>query len=328
MRVLFHADLNHGQAAAVWRCRDLLKTQYGIELFDNCGDPDVLLLHTQKPGWEGFLQHSALPAVVLERIDGAQLTGDVRNHLARPNLKAVVKNTIYADPNEYNGPWWRGHELSCRTAMGDPAAAQAPHTPAIPVTPELYGKLKLGFSFTAYPHYDKIRNLEPYDLSQPRPYTCHFAGTTDYGAELPWLNWHRQAAVRELQNPKLAAFVSDRRSMQFPEYFKTLLQSEFVVSPWGLGETCYRDFEAVLCGCLLIKPATQHVLCMPRDFYNIPPVKRYVCKPDFSDLADIVANAERVQIGDRIHWARWLNDSNSTPAIARRFAGIFKEAAG
>jgi hypothetical protein len=326
MRILFHADLSHGQAAAVWRCRDLLQTQYGIELeaFDPAGDQvprhaDFYLVHSTREEWPEYLHK--FPIVVLERIDGAQLSAPVRVNLGHPNLKAVIKNTVYADWNTYNENPWRRHEAWCRGY--EPTALP----PSQRITPDQYAKLKLGFSFTAYPHYDAIRSLEPYELSHERPYVAHFAGTTDYGPEMGWLNWHRMQAVAAIQDAKLPAeILADKRTMDFTDYFRTMRESEFVVSPWGLGEPCYRDFEAVLSGCLVIKPDTRHILTVPQQFYSIPQIERYICKPDFSDLREIIVRAEKVSIGDRIQWARYVAEANSTPAITRRLAQIFKDA--
>ena len=331
MRILFHADLNHGQAAAVWRCRDLLKSAYGIELMlpDNPDLPagvDFALVHSLVEDWWKKLENG--PVVCLERIDGAQLSAPVRKFIGHPNLRAVIKNTIYADWNFYNLTPWRWHENPIRASIAGHTTCQYDLLPANQlITPEQYAKLKLGFSFAAYPHMDSIRHPEPFELSQPRPYTCHFAGTTDYGAEMGWLNWHRQqalAATEKIDDPGAVCVAG--RPLQFPEYFATMRQSEFVVSPWGLGEPCYRDFEAVLSGCMVIKPDTRHILTVPGQFYRIPSIERCICKPDFSDLPDIVANVGRVSIGDRIQWARHVAEQNSTPAIAGRLARIFKAA--
>lgn len=330
MRILFHADLNHGQAAVVWRCRELLQTNHGIELLEiGCGPAyDLALVHSTQDRWETFVENDR-PLVVLERIDGAQLSAPVRKHLGHPNLKAVIKNTIYADWQQYNRGSWRPHEEIMRAAIAGRVAEQNERPESEWITPEQYAKLKLGFSFAAYPHMDAIRNLEPFELSRPRPYTAHFAGTTDYGPEMGWLNWHRRCAVCEIGKlpANYAAVIGERRTMQFPEYFQTLRESEFVVSPWGLGEPCYRDFEAVLSGCMVIKPDTRHILTVPGPFYRLPQIERNICKPDFSDLQSVIETAQRVDIGDRIQWARHVADENSTPAIARRLARIFKEAA-
>lgn len=50
------------------------------------------------------------------------------------------------------------------------------------------------------------------------------------------------------------------------KYLKEMKQSKTCVSPFGWGEICYRDFEAVLNGTLLIKPDMDHLETYP-DIY-------------------------------------------------------------
>jgi hypothetical protein len=47
------------------------------------------------------------------------------------------------------------------------------------------------------------------------------------------------------------------------EYRKNLVDSNFVVSPFGWGEICYRDYEAFLGGAALIKPDMSHLKTWP-----------------------------------------------------------------
>ena len=68
------------------------------------------------------------------------------------------------------------------------------------------------------------------------------------------------------------------------EYYREMTSSKICISPFGFGEICWRDFEAVLCGCLLIKPDMGHVETNPDIF---KPYETYVpVKWDFSDLAE------------------------------------------
>ncbi len=67
-------------------------------------------------------------------------------------------------------------------------------------------------------------------------------------------------------------------------YLNEMLSSKICVSPFGYGEICWRDFEAVLCGCLLVKPSMDHVETYP-DIFRAG--ETYVpVKWDFSDLED------------------------------------------
>lgn len=329
MRVLFHADLSHGQAAVVWRCRHLLEGQ-GIDLVQGYVTPpesvaDVFeedTLHlVHSPYWHDDFSTCNRPVVVLERIDGPQLSASVRKNIGHPNLKAVIKNTV-TDLARYNSIYWRSHEAACRGR--ESPGELLPESKRI--TLEQYEKLRLGFSFLAYPHYDALRDITAASWPETRPYDLHFAGTCDYGPELLWLNEHRlnaHAAIARSPRPQILAA---NRAFQFKEYYETMRKSRFVVSPWGLGEPCYRDFEAILCGCMVVKPDTSYVKTVPGEFYKSPHFSRCVCKPDFSDLDEVVERAQELSIGDKVTWANWILQQNSTEAIAGRLAKIFREA--
>jgi hypothetical protein len=83
--------------------------------------------------------------------------------------------------------------------------------------------------------------------------------------------------------------LSDRCKVLLPtervnpqQYYQELRSGLMCVSPFGYGETCWRDFESVLCRTLLIKPDMGHLRTVP-DIFR--PFETYVpCKWDFSDL--------------------------------------------
>ena len=51
-------------------------------------------------------------------------------------------------------------------------------------------------------------------------------------------------------------------------FFKELEQSKICFSPFGYGEVCWRDFEAIACGALLFKPRMDHVRVEPDIFVD------------------------------------------------------------
>lgn len=90
------------------------------------------------------------------------------------------------------------------------------------------------------------------------------------------------------------------------QYYNELRRSKIVFSPFGWGENCWRDFEAICYDCLLVKPSMAHIDTQPNIFIED---ETYVpVKWDFSDLVEkcryylkhpdeatkIVKNARRV----------------------------------
>lgn len=72
-------------------------------------------------------------------------------------------------------------------------------------------------------------------------------------------------------------------------YYEEMLRSKICISPFGYGEICWRDFEAVLCGCVLIKPDMSHVETEPDVFI---PHETYV--PVRWDFVDLPATLRRL----------------------------------
>jgi len=72
-----------------------------------------------------------------------------------------------------------------------------------------------------------------------------------------------------------------------PQQFVDIMKrSKIGLSPFGMGELCYRDLELIQWGCLLIKPDMSKVITAP-DFFK--PMETYVpVKPDWSNLNEVI----------------------------------------
>lgn len=104
------------------------------------------------------------------------------------------------------------------------------------------------------------------------------------------------------------------------EYYQEMRSSTICVSPFGYGEICWRDFEAILCGCLLVKPDMGHVETAPDIF--IPGVTYAPVRWDYGDLEEVCAHylahpEERRRIVARAHAA--VMESHSFDWFIRRF---------
>ncbi len=125
-----------------------------------------------------------------------------------------------------------------------------------------------------------------------RPNDVFFAGTVRYGTVRLGAQDHREAMLKVLEGMKglnmdIVRGVNDKRPMGFEEYRKHLLDAKIVLSPWGLGESCIRDWEAILAGCLVIKPQSDGVES-GLDIYAHDAGFLFYCKPDWSDLEEVV----------------------------------------
>lgn len=106
--------------------------------------------------------------------------------------------------------------------------------------------------------------------------------------------------------------LAPRERVSQEQYYDEMLRARICVSPFGYGELCWRDFEAVLCGCMLVKPDTGHLRTYPDIFVagqTYAPVKW-----DYSDLAAVCA--------------RYLEDESARRRIADRARAVLLEALG
>ena len=116
-------------------------------------------------------------------------------------------------------------------------------------------------------------------------------------------------AIRNLDSEYRIHAPSDR--VPPAEYYREMLRSRICVSPFGFGEICWRDFEAILCGCLLVKPDMSHIatspdLFVPHETY-VPVSWDYsnlgaVCGPYLSDERALrrVANTARARLSEAL----------------------------
>lgn len=78
------------------------------------------------------------------------------------------------------------------------------------------------------------------------------------------------------------------------QYYKELSDAKMVLSPFGWGEVCHRDFEAINAGALLLKPDMSHIKTYP-DVYI--PYETYV--PLDWDGNDLFEKAEQYAADDK-----------------------------
>lgn len=80
-------------------------------------------------------------------------------------------------------------------------------------------------------------------------------------------SWQRNKLIEFLRSNKGEYNFISGNGISKTAYLEELRKSKTCVSPFGYGEICYRDFEATLCGCLLIKPDMSHIDTYP-DIYR------------------------------------------------------------
>lgn len=221
---------------------------------------------------------SNIPLILCETVDGSQL--GVREVLRWPSVKATLKRSVLEPPELHNQVKGRYHILLLSEAgYTVRKSMQMKGKPEPQLTPEELGKIYPLVGFGAHPN---LRSLaqRALDLSTTRTYELNCVGTVQYsGSEI---EAHRRRAANVVRKWPGKGVFGFGRVYAKRKYHKTVRNSKCVLSPWGWGETCHRDFEAMLLGAVLIKPRMDHVQTWPDNFQ--PGVTYLPCKPDFSDV--------------------------------------------
>ncbi len=153
------------------------------------------------------------------------------------------------------------------------------------VSSDIFPKLRLGPNFFTAPHL-----MPGFRAATPPPQTGRSLDVqTRLGVKgSPWyaeMRCRSQMMLEEMQGVSLSP--KDRISM--PRYMDEMRASRLCFSPFGYGELCWRDIEAMQAGAVLIKQDMGHLDTLP-DLYEAG-VTYLPVKWDFSDLEEVVRTA-------------------------------------
>ena len=99
----------------------------------------------------------------------------------------------------------------------------------------------------------------------------------------PWYQSMREHSLSNCE-PFAQGSIVTSETTRFGNYINELSRSMVCFSPFGYGEVCIRDYEAIACGTMLIKPDMSHIETSPNVYL---PHETYVpIKWDFSDLGE------------------------------------------
>ena len=129
----------------------------------------------------------------------------------------------------------------------DPVAAETR-----PLLPEQLKKVTVGFNLASDRNIVELyKRRQLCTVEHTRPYDVVFRGSVPKG----WMFYLRKDIGPALERlAKRYRVITPVNRVPVDEYYREMCGSRICVSPFGYGEICWRDFEAILCGCLLIKP--------------------------------------------------------------------------
>jgi hypothetical protein len=245
---------------ALWEClAQAIACIQGVRFTDPARADTLLCDSRQMP-----LPNNAAKLIYgFERLDGAQIVS--RTFIAKSAHRLV--------------------KMYCATpAQTHCACGQAPfrrlHVPVLAegslqfsgnpldtaVTDEAYARVRLGASFLHLPPVKAV--ADRYRAGVPdwgaRDIDLLMVGTASYGQrpDIQLIERHRQKAIADVAalSGKYRVVAQAGRPFSRATWLNMLGRARIVVSPWGLGEACHRDYEGVLAGCRVLKPRTPYLI--------------------------------------------------------------------
>lgn len=314
-------------------------------------DCDVLILDSKYyiDWWGGkeeeLFEELASFADAVERVLWFD-TSDSTGHLQTPVLDHVdgyYKNQLLADRREYTEPLY-GQRLFTDYYHRRHDVTDRNESYLDPVEDRYLDKLHVSWNF----------GLADHSLLRPLVYRMSKRLPSWAFDKLPWDRYfgapgYWTAPERERRTDLSARFGTtyDRETIEYQRelaetilsdyadtdfvgrwaYWRELRDSKLVVSPFGWGEPCYRDFEAFLAGCILVKPRMDHLETWPPVYEEGETM--ISVSWDLDDLGSTVESTlddyeENRDIAERgqERYRRYLVGEEAGSAFVDRFSGI------
>lgn len=224
------------------------------------------------------------PVIIYERIGCApvNVSRSARRLLKRANVLAWTKETDFRDHALNNAPMVAGrYHLATINELPETQHAQAPE---VQLGPAEFEKIHHIFPIYMQERYDHLKTLRTRSLGK-RPIEAFFAGTMHY--ENPLVDMHRQRCVEAASRLDRECLIATGNLFDRNHFQDLLVTARVFVSPYGSGVYSWKDFEAILAGCVLVKPRADYVTTYGFDIYD-PGRFCVQCAPDFSDLKEKV----------------------------------------
>ena len=237
--------------------------------------------------------------------------------LMNEDICLYVKKQFFRDPTEY-GRATHG-DTNLMNFYGSLYGIDYPET-TFPIPDGFLSKTIVGPGFfTADYMLTAFQKPEP--PPQERPIDLHARLGTKGSAWYEQMRSHALSAATDIDGIRIATGPGKNRS----GYLQELASTKICFSPFGYGEVCWRDYEAIMCGSLLLKPDMSHAQTSPDIFAAN---ETYVpVRWDFSDVEDKIryylANAdERQRIVEKAY--NVIHDYVSRGRFVDQVAPIFE----
>lgn len=196
------------------------------------------------------------------------------------------------------------------------------------------GKVHIGSNYFTRTNCDFVRlyrNLRKEQvMNMKRNIDVSFAGTVVYvcnGSDSRYIDAHRLAYCDLLDklSKDFRTSVVRGRNLDYPTYAGMCVDCKVLVSPWGWGEPCYRDYEALMFNCECIKPDTRYVKTIP-DVYDDSYGYYYWANTNYDQFVSVLKTSLQLyesRLEYRMNrWDEWKDLVMSNKSVVDRVAGI------
>lgn len=211
-----------------------------------------------------------------------------------PYVDIYMKKQVLKDIDRYKSPIWGGRTY-CeyyhnKLNIEDQILEKKEYLPL----DEIYkNKIKIswnvglgdlfakGIRLLLTPH--QLVAPEFVDLNKPKVYDIHFRGSVGS----PIVGYQRNKCKELVSNLKIS-HPDPLSKVPYIEYLQEAKKSKTILSPFGWGEICTRDFESLAYGATLLKPSMEHCITYPNVYLN---GETYVpINWDFSNFNECIEN--------------------------------------
>ena len=300
----------------------------GIEIGTDLDEFDLQLIQSSllKSGEVPLSALDKSPVLIYERSDAATLGDDVfqRTLIARPEVRFWIKEFTFRDPSLHNEMMTEGRYHY--TLINEDRARVPPKPPTIIVDGKDLEKIISLQPIYMFPQFEHCRTLTRRTFRTRRT-ELFYAGTMEYKQQ--FVKYHRYLAGMAIERlEKVVRLIGYGRVFDKKDFQNALQQAKIFLSPYGLGEFSWKDYEAIFAGCVLIKPTASFVTTYKFDIYQ-KGLCCIECKPDFSDLKDIVDDV----LARESHYEQFAEEARQSllaastlDSYANDIAAVFKKA--
>jgi Glycosyl transferases group 1 len=200
-----------------------------------------------------------------------------------PKLDLYVKKHVFRDRNTYLKKFVGKSNLTdfVHRKFGYSFCKDPIATESGPVSTDQLRKISLGFNLALDEQIVKL-----YGSMKEKPLLKNKVNDVVFRGNVPrdWIAPLRNIEADLTRLQKSYRVILPKVRVGREEYYREMSESKICVSPFGYGEICWRDFEAALCGSLIVKPDMDHIQTNPDIF---KPYETYVpVRWDYSDLEE------------------------------------------